>query len=182
MTAKNKKEVNKKLDYNELSEDTKALVQEGETLSKELDDFVSNLNLTWSYRSVEYLTRKERISLGQLRSCIFLVDGEPTYDTVRAIKYIIMSGMITKDNMNKLKELEDEAYEIVEKFMEEVGYFGALHIKLIKMMEEKHFFINSQDRKLMTYLAYKGNQTELGMEYLMKDAMETQNQVQALFS
>lgn len=170
----------------ELSDGMKAVlsdadVKEGLALVNKAKNFISKKGLTWSFKSVDYLVNKKDISLGQIRSLVFLDNnGNPVFDLLKATKLAITAGLINKDNKDNIEELEDKAMDIIEEFTENFGNIAVLHTLIINIMTEKHFFINSQDRKTLMYLAGVKGMEELARLHMTTDLMEAENQAQGL--
>ena len=170
----------------ELSDEMKSVlsdadVKEGLALVNKAKNFISEKGLTWSFKSVDYLVNKKDISLGQIKSLVFLDNnGNPVFDLLKATKLAIVAGLINKDNKDNIEELEDKAMDIIEEFTENFGNISVLHTLIINIMTEKHFFINSQDRKTLMYLAGVKGMEELARLHMTADLMEAQNQAQGL--
>lgn len=130
--------------------------QRNNALIAKAKEYIKQLNLKWTIRSIEYLVNRENISLNQLRACVFDRGGTVVYDIERATKYIIMSGLISRQCDDTTYTLiEDKAYEVLEHWQEEFGYIGVLHMMLIEQMESKHFFMGTQDAQLLAEIAVR---------------------------
>ena len=82
-------------------------------------------------------------------------DEEVKYDIEKATRYLLVAGMINYKTVTKEdyeKHLED-AYDIMENWREENGFIGILHIIIINLMEKKHFFMGTQDIRILEHLA-----------------------------
>jgi len=130
--------------------------QRNNALIAKAKDYIKQLGLRWTIRSIEYLVNRENISLNQLRACVFDRGGNVVYDIERATKYIIMSGLISKQcDSDAYLSIEDRAYEVLEHWQEEFGYIGVLHMMLIEQMETKHFFMGTQDAQILAEIAVR---------------------------
>lgn len=160
-------------------------IAEREQLYSEATDRINSLGLKWTFRSIEYIVNRENITFNQLRSCVFKNKGnEVKYDLEQAVKYIIASGLInprtcTNEDYN---ECLAKAYDIMESWREEFGFIGILQILLINAMEKKHFFMGTQDVKILEHLASKNLQRDIVMNSIAVDMQTKIAQSQSLQS
>lgn len=178
----NKEEtLNKEVETNDVENSTNVEASEAdiEAYNKAVD-IVNSLGLNWTFRSIELLTYNKKVTLNQLRACLFEVDGKPQYNVELACRYLIIAGLINKDNQNKIDELEDKAYDILDSWREKVGFIGVLHIIIINIMENKHFFMGETDMSLLSAIGSQKIQPETYSRLIAVDAETRLNQIKAL--
>lgn len=136
---------------------------------------ITSYGLDWTFRSINYIVNREGLTFNQLRSCVFKNSkGEVAYDYMKATLLIIQAGLVGSKQIQESnrEELEDKAYEIIEDWRNSFGYVGTLQILLINIMERKHFFMGTQDLRVLELLSYKNLQPDLVKTQLALD-MET---------
>lgn len=155
---------------------------EGAKLYKEASDWVDNLGLDFTFRSIDWVLRRKKTSFAQLRSCVYIVDGEAYFDYVQSVSLIVQAGLIGSKQVKAedMEALEDKAYEIIDDFRTSIGFIGLLHIILINILEGLHFFIGKTDVQMIEHLSYKNLQKELAVNMLREDLEEKMRQAQAL--
>lgn len=143
---------------------------------------VSSYRLDWTFRSINYILNKENVSFGQLRSCVYLKDGQGVFDYIKSTLYIIKAGLVGSKQYREteVQALEDRAYDIIEDWRNTFGYIGTLHLLLIHEMETKHFFMGTADQAVLSHLSYKNSQTDLVRNLQLEDLEEKVRQAQAL--
>lgn len=174
------KKVNKDLDI-ETTDNADIVVNE-ELYNKALET-LNSFGLEWTHRSIDFVLNKENISFGQLRSCVYSIDGSAVFNYSRSVKTLIKAGLIGSKQFNSTQtnELEDKAYDIMEKWRDSFGgYLGTLHLLIINQMETKHFFMDSQDMAVIKHLSSKNLQKDLGTNLVREDLEEKVKQAQAL--
>lgn len=138
-------------------------------------DKIKGYGLEWTFRSINFIVNREGLTFNQLRSCVFKNSkGEVGYDYIRATLLIIEAGLVGSKQVadNNREELEAKAYDIIEDWRNSFGYIGTLQILLITIMERKHFFMGTQDLRVLELLSYKNLQPDLVQTQLALD-MET---------
>lgn len=178
----NKEEtLNKEVETNDVENSINVEASEAdiEAFNKAVD-IVNSLGLNWTFRSIELLTYNKKVTLNQLRACLFEIDGKPQYNVELACRYLIMAGLINKDNQSKIDELEDNAYDILDSWREKVGFIGVLHIIIINIMENKHFFMGETDVSLLSAIGSQKIQPETYSRLIAVDAETRLNQIKAL--
>lgn len=146
-------------------------------------DLINSYNLTWTIRSIDYIVNREGVTFNQLRSCVFKNKaGDVYYDYNRATRLIIQAGLVGSKQITQTdtKALEEKAYDIVEDWRYKFGYVGTLHILLINIMEREHFFMGTQDLKVLELLSFRNLQTDLAKSQLALDMETKLNQSRAL--
>lgn len=157
--------------------------------NKELfDKAVARLNsygLNWTFRSIEYIVNRENLTLNQLRSCIFEgTDGKVRYDLEKATRYIIACGLVNSKTVTKedFDACIDKAYDIMDDWVSEIGFIGTLQILMINTMEKKHFFMGTQDIKVLNHLVSVNCQKDMVMNQVGIDMQMKVAQSQAMQS
>ena len=154
---------------------------EEDTFNLALDKFRS-YNLAWTFRSINYVLNFEHVSFGQLRSCVYVQDGQGVFNYIRSTLSLIKAGLIGSKQLseNDTEKLENRAYEIIEDWRESFGFIGTLHLFIINAMEEKHFFMGTADQAVLNHLSSKNSQPDLIKNLVMEDLEEKIRQAQAL--
>lgn len=171
------------LENEEVLEQERIEREQGELLYNRANERIDALGLNWTFRSVEYLIKRNKITFNQIRSCVFKnEEGEAEYDLLKATQYIIASGLVTaktidRDDYNKCME---EALDIIEEWRREFGFIGILQILLINRMEKDHFFMGTQDVQLLNTLSLKNIQKEMAMNTIAVDLQTKLAQSQAM--
>lgn len=148
-------------------------------------ELVNSYGLDWTMRSIDYIVNREGITFNQLRGCIFKnKSGEVAYDYNKATRLIIQAGLVGSKQIpqNDTKALEEKAYDIIEDWRDKFGYIGTLQILLINVMEKKHFFMGTQDLRVLELLSYQNLQPDLVKTQLALDMETKLNQSRALQS
>lgn len=156
-----------------------------EQLFTEALEKVNSLGLNWTFRSIEFIVNREGITFNQLRSCVFRnKENEVKYDVEQATKYLIAAGLVNPKTCtpDDYKECLERAYDIMEEWREGFGFIGILQILLINVMEKKHFFMGTQDIKILEHLASKNLQKDLVMSSIAVDMQTKIAQSQAMQS
>ena len=175
------------------SVDTEAntnVISEADKKAIEEDTFnlaVKKLNsygLEWTFRSINYVLNKENVSFGQLRSCVYMQDGQGVFNYIKSTMSLIKAGLVGSKQIPESNEkaLENRAYEIIEDWRNTFGFIGTLHLLIIHTMEEKHFFMGTVDQAVLNHLSYKNSQIDLVKNLAMEDLEEKIRQAQALSS
>lgn len=144
---------------------------------------INEYGLDWTFRSINYIVKRHNITFNQLRSCIFKgKDGEVGYDLFKAVQLIIEAGLVGSKQIeeNKTSELENKAYDIIEDWRNNLGYIGILQILLINIMEKKHFFMGTQDLKVLELLSYKNLQKDIANIQMAMEIEQKVSQSQAV--
>lgn len=160
-------------------------LKEREKLFNEAMERVNKLGLNWTFRSIEYIVNREGLTFNQLRSCVFRnKDNEVKYDVEQATKYLLAAGLVNPRTCTDedYKACIEKAYDIMEQWREEFGFIGILHILLVNVMEKKHFFMGTQDVKILEYLASKNLQKDLVLNSIAVDMQTKIAQSQAMQS
>ena len=139
-------------------------------------------NLEWTFRSINYVLNKENVSFGQLRSCVYIQNGQGVFDYIKSTMILIKAGLVGSKQIpeSNPQGLEDRAYDIIEDWRDTFGFIGTLHLLIIKTMEEKHFFMGTADQAVLNHLSSKNLQTDLIKNLVMEDLEEKVRQAQAL--
>lgn len=145
---------------------------------------LNSYGLEWTFRSINYVLNKENVSFGQLRSCVYMQDGQGVFDYIKSTMSLIKAGLVGSKQISESNEkaLEDRAYEIIEDWRNTLGFIGTLHLLIIHTMEEKHFFMGTVDQAVLNHLSSKNSQTDLVKNLAMEDLEEKIRQAQALSS
>lgn len=146
---------------------------------------INDLNLNWTHRSIEFVINKRNITFNQLRSCQFKFgknNEEVGYNVYKACNYIIQAGLVGSKQIkeNDLSLLEETAADIIDKWREDVGYIGILHIILINIMEKKHFFMDTLGVRVLKYMSSKNLQEDLINMEMVQDLQMKIQQSQAI--
>lgn len=160
-------------------------LKEREQLFNSAIERVNSLGLNWTFRSIEFIVNREGITFNQLRSCVFRnKDNEVKYDVEQAAKYLIAAGLVNPKTCTAedYKACIEKAYDIMENWREEFGFIGILQILLINVMEKKHFFMGTQDVKILEHLASKNLQKDIVMNSIAVDMQTKIAQSQAMQS
>ena len=163
------------IEVNEDATMTDEEIQAREELINLAFDKIASYGLDWTFRSINYIVNREGLTFNQLRSCVFKNSkGEVAYDYMKATLLIIQAGLVGSKQIveSDKKALEDKAYDIIEDWRSNFGYVGTLQILLINIMERKHFFMGTQDLKVLELLNYRNLQPDLVKTQLALD-MET---------
>lgn len=153
-------------------------------LVKQAQEYIKSLNLTWTFKSIEYIVNREGYTLNQIRGSVFDLNGTVQHDIERSAKLLLSAGLINPKTVSPedYKDVQDRASEICEEWRENYGYVGTLQIMLVDIMEKKHFFISKSDANLLSHLHEEGTQTDL-IKTLMAVTLESKaHQTEALTS
>jgi hypothetical protein len=148
-------------------------------------DKVKSYNLKWTFRSIEYLVKEEGVSLNQLRGCVFNIGGEVKYNLEEATKLLIVAGLIGtagKYDKETYDKSLDRAYEILDDWRENEGFIGILHMLMIQIMEDKHFFMGEAETKLLETVSEKNKTPDVVATLVGQDQLTRINQIQAFQS
>lgn len=160
-----------------MNNDVKALVNQAQ-------EYIKSLNLTWTFRSIEYIVNREGYTLNQIRGAVFDLNGSLQHDIERSAKLLLSAGLVNPATVSPddYKAIQNRAAEICEEWREKFGYVGVLQILLVDLMEKKHFFIGTSDAELLKHLHEEGTQTDL-IKTLMAVTLESKaHQTDALTS
>jgi hypothetical protein len=150
---------------------------------KKIDDFIKNLGLHYSFRSVEFLTKDCGVTTNQLRSCIFLDENGNAISSVEeSVKYLLMSGLVGANSSLRFdrKTLEDKVFNIMDEWADKFGWIGVLHVLLIDIMQKKHFFMGGQEDLILSKLAEEQTQMALIQMHVQADVMTRMAEEQCL--
>lgn len=163
---------------NNLTEEEKEANRE---IYKQAMDKLNSYQLQWTFRSVKYVLDTENISFGQLRSCVYTVNGQQQFDYFKSIEILIKSGLIGSKQIDQKDKdkLNDKVNEIIDNWLELFSP-PTLHLLIIHVMETKHFFTGMQDIKIVNYLNSINSQKDLGENLLKKELVERMAQAAAL--
>lgn len=144
-------------------------------------DLLNSYQLNWNFRSIRYIINTLNISLGQLRSCVYVKNGYPVFDYLESTINLIKAGLIGNKQYTELsdKDIENRAYEIIEEWAEHGWFIGTLHLMIINQMETKHFFMDTQDLRVINHINSKNLQTDLVTNLIKSDIEERLKQSQA---
>lgn len=160
-------------------------IKEREELFEKAQERIKSYNLKWNFKSVNYVVKQCGITFNQLRSCIFRkADNTTEYDLFRALELIVKAGLIGSEQFKQTQtqELEDKTYSIIEDWRENCGFIGVLHILLINHMEKEHFFMGTQDVKVLELMSYKNLQRDIANTQMMIDVENKLHQTKAVQS
>lgn len=162
----------------DLAEETR----KAEELYTQAMDKLNSYRLDWTFRSIEYIINKENMSFSQLRSCVYIQDGVPVFNYIKSTILIIKAGLVGSKQIEATNDeaLESRAYEIAEEWRAEFTSINTLHLLLIHLMETKHFFMGTEDMKIIQHLSSRNLQKDLGVTLLKEDIEERTRQAQAL--
>lgn len=142
----------------------------------------SSYNLKWTFRSINYIINTCNISFGQLRSCVYIRDGQGYFDYIRSTINLIKAGLVGSAQFKETDTelLENRAYDIIEDWRNNFGFIGTLHLLIIHEMETKHFFMGTADQAVMNHLSSRNLHQDLIKNLRMEDLEEKLKQAQAL--
>lgn len=145
-------------------------------------EILNGYGLDWTFRSIEYTINKENISFGQLRSCVYVQDGNSVFNYIKSTLLLIKAGLVGSKQFKESdrEALDNKAYEILEDWRSHFGYVGTLHLLIINQMETKHFFMATPDLAVINHLSYKNLQKDLGSNLIAEDLENKVRQAQAL--
>lgn len=169
---KNKKE-NKSID-GKVDENLKTEAQNVVHELKMIDDFIKDLGLHYSFRSLDFLSKDCGITTNQLRSCVFIDENGNMMSSVEeSVKYLLMAGLVGADKSLRFdrKTLEDKVFNIMDEWAEKFGWIGVLHILLIDIMQKKHFFMGGQEDMILSKLAEEQTQIALIQMHVQADTL-----------
>lgn len=155
-----------------------------QALVTQAQEYIKSLNLSWSFRSIEYIVNREGYTLNQIRGAVFDLNGTVQHDIERSAKLLLSAGLINPSTVSPedYTKIKSRADEICEEWRENYGYVGTLQIMLVNIMEQKHFFIGRSDAELLSHLHEEGTQTDL-IKTLMAVTLESKaHQTEALTS
>lgn len=165
----------------ELKEKEKEKDKEKELYTEAVNK-LNSYGLEWTFRSINYILNKENVSFGQLRSCVYIREGNGVFDYIKSTILLIKAGLVGSKQFKETdsQALDERAYEIIEEWREEFGYIGTLHLLIISVMETKHFFMGTQDLAVINHLSSKNLQKDLAQNLIKEDLEEKVRQAQAL--
>ena len=143
---------------------------------------LSSYNLKWTFRSINYILNTCNVSFGQLRSCVYIKDGQGYFDYIKSSLYLIKAGLVGSGQYKETDtdKLDNRAYDIIEDWRDNFGFIGTLHLLIIHEMEIKHFFMGTADLAVINHLSYKNLQRDLGANLVREDLEQKVKQTQAL--
>lgn len=143
---------------------------------------LSSYRLKWTFRSINYILNTCNVSFGQLRSCVYIKDGQGYFDYIKSCMYLIKAGLIGSEQFKETDtdSIENRTYDIIEDWRDSFGFIGTLHLLIIHEMETKHFFMGTADQAVMNHLSLKNLQTDLVQNLRLEDLEEKIKQAQAL--
>ncbi len=150
---------------------------------KKAHDFIENLGLHYSFRSVEFLTKDCGVTTNQLRSCVFLDENGNVISSVeQSVKYLLMAGSVGANDSLRFnrKALEDKVFNIMDEWADKFGWIGVLHVLLIDIMQKKHFFMRGQEDVILSKLAEEQTQMALIQMHVQADVMTRMAEEQCL--
>lgn len=144
-------------------------------------DKLDSYGLEWTFRSIRYVQSKEKTSFSQLRSCVYRVDGENQFDYLRSVISLVKAGLVGSKQVEDTdaKGLEDKTYEILENWAEDYS-LAIMHLLIIQVLEEKHFFTGDRDLGVVRHLSYKNLQKDLVEMTVKNHLAEKMGQTAAL--
>lgn len=144
-------------------------------------EVLNSYRLNWNFRSIKYILNTLNISMGQLRSCVYVKNGYPVFDYLESTVNLIKAGLIGSKQFSEsdVEKLEDRAYEIIEEWADHGWFIGTLHLMIINQMETKHFFMDTQDLRVINHLNSKNLQSDLAINLIKSDIEERLKQNQA---
>lgn len=162
--------------------DTTHTEQENEELFNRYIEKVESYKLDWNFRAIEYILNKENTSFGQLRSCVYIKNGEAYFDYIKSTILIIKAGLVGSKQYKPTdtEELENRAYEIAEEWRAEFTSLSILHLLLIHILEVKHFFMDTAGVQIIQHLSSRNLQKDICLNILREDLEERTRQAQAI--
>lgn len=114
----------------------------------------NNIGLDFNWESVRYLLDVEGIAFSQIKSATFFKKDKPVIDILTATLYGVMAGLVGSMPLYEQKHefLYKRATEILTDWQESYGSIELLWLFIIKQLEERHFFIDSLDTKILQEL------------------------------
>lgn len=164
---------------------TEEQLNERELLYNAAADRISSYGLKWTFKSINFVVRNCNVTFNQLRSCVYRgADNQANYDLFRSVELIIKAGLIGSNQLPQAqsKELDAKANEIMEDWRNEFGFIGILHIMLINTMEKEHFFMGTQDLKVLELMSYRNLQKDLANTQMAMDLETKLHQTRAMQS
>lgn len=163
------------------------IVVNGEKEDKGADEFMlaeellGKFGLVWTFRSVRYAMDNEHVTFAQLRSCVYPNGSVYMTDVMRSVEVLIKAGLVGSKQIPEgdKEKLENRAYDIMEEWAENGLHFSVLHLLMIDIMEERHFFMGNRDVTIAKHLVSKGLQKDLAMRRLIEDTQEKAKQIKA---
>ena len=143
---------------------------------------VKSYKLKWTFRSIEYLVKEEGVPLTQLRACAFNINGEVKYDLEKSTKLLIVAGLIGeagKYNRETYEKALNRAYEILDDWRENEGHIGILHMLMIQIMEDKHFFMGEAETKFLVKMSEMNKTPDVVGTLMGQDQLTRISQAQA---
>lgn len=178
----NKEETLETLSKQIEAEQSKDRIQ-SEEFYNQAENLFNTFNLEFTYKSLRYILNKENISLGQLRSCVYINKdtNQAYFDYIQSTLILIKAGLVgaSSEQNPDIKKLEDKAYELLDTWRVNFGSVISLHLMIIKCLEDNHFFIQEPDLKVMSHLSYKSLQKDIISNILKEDLEQKMRQVQA---
>ena len=113
-------------------------------MAKSVNHVTRKWNLKFTFKSLDYILNNENVSLVQCAEGIFPAHGQTKsdcdYDPMRAVKLLLMAGDVGSIGMMNIDELEGRALDRMDEWREKVGSMDMLHVYLVGLLREKHFF------------------------------------------
>lgn len=121
-------------------------------IKKTMERLLKSWDLHFSFKGWDMCVNRENVSLAQLRAAKFEGKDDTITNVELAVKILLKCGLIVNFNGNN-EALENRVLECMEEWRREVGSVDILHMILIRIMEEKHFFMAGQDMVILMSLA-----------------------------
>lgn len=111
---------------------------------KEVSTITRKWNLKFTFASIDYLLNVENVSLIQCAEGIFPAYGQSKedcdYDSMKAIKILLMAGDVGSTGLKDIDELEKRALDRMDEWRKKTGNMDMLHTYLVGILKEEHFF------------------------------------------
>lgn len=145
-------------------------------------EILNSYGLVWNYESIDYILNIANISFGQLRSCLYIVNGQGVFNVIKSTLTLIQAGLLGSGQY-QLKDynvIKESAYKILDDWRVKFGSVTTLHLLIIYVMEQKHFFTGRDDLEVMNHLKSANSLVDLVNQVMASDLEEKIKQLQAM--
>lgn len=129
---------------------------------------IKSWKLKYTIGSCDFALEIEDVTLIQLRRAVFINSKEEiATNYIKAVRILLEIGLCYK--IEDYEALKKEALRLMEEWRNKFGSIEALHIVLIRYMENNHFFIGSQEAADIVMM-YKRKADDLALKMMIENS------------
>lgn len=111
---------------------------------KDFSRITKKWGLKYTFKSLDYILNIERVSLLQCAEGKFptfeKTKIEADYEPMTAVKILLLAGNINNIGYDDFEKLENRVFEQMEEWRKKVGDISLLHVYLVSVIRNEHFF------------------------------------------